>query len=235
MKNLIIASTSTLHGGEYLEYLLPELQLHFKHCKTILFIPFARPGGISHDEYTKKAALAFAKINKELKGIHEFEDFSKAIKNAEGIFTGGGNTFLLVSQLYKNNIMTLLADAVKNGTPYLGTSAGSNICGLTMQTTNDMPIIYPPSFQTLGLVPFNLNPHYLDPDLQSKHMGETRETRINEFHSFNTIPVLGLREGSWLAVKGAEITLKGNLTARLFRQNQTPEEIESGSDLSSLK
>ena len=155
--------------------------------------------------------------------------------NAEGIFTGGGNTFLLVSQLYKNNIMTLLADAVKNGTPYLGTSAGSNICGLTMQTTNDMPIIYPPSFQTLGLVPFNLNPHYLDPDLQSKHMGETRETRINEFHSFNTIPVLGLREGSWLAVKGAEITLKGNLTARLFRQNQTPEEIESGSDLSSLK
>lgn len=235
MKNLIIASTSTLHGGDYLEYLLPELKIHFEHCKTILFIPFARPGGISHDEYTKKVALAFAKINKELKGIHEFEDFSKAIKNAEGIFTGGGNTFLLVSQLYKNNIMTLLADAVKNGTPYLGTSAGSNICGLTMQTTNDMPIIYPPSFQTLGLVPFNLNPHYLDPDLQSKHMGETRETRINEFHSFNTIPVLGLREGSWLDVKGVKITLKGNFTARLFRQNQTPEEIESGSDLSSLK
>lgn len=235
MKNLIIASTSTLHGGDYLEYLLPELKIHFEHCKTILFIPFARPGGISHNEYTEKVALAFAKISKELKGIHEFEDFSKAIINAEGIFTGGGNTFLLVSQLYKNNIMTLLADAVKNGTPYLGTSAGSNICGLTMQTTNDMPIIYPPSFQTLGLVPFNLNPHYLDPDLQSKHMGETSETRINEFHSFNTIPVLGLREGSWLDVKGAEITLKGNLNARLFKQNQTPEEIESGSDLSHIK
>jgi dipeptidase E len=235
MKNLIIASTSSLHEGDYLEYLLPELKIHFEHCKTILFIPFARPGGISHNEYTEKVALAFAKIIKKLKGIHEFEDFSKAIINAEGIFTGGGNTFLLVSQLYKNNIMTLLADTIKNGTPYLGTSAGSNICGLTMQTTNDMPIIYPPSFQTLGLVPFNLNPHYLDPDLQSKHMGETRETRINEFHSFNTIPVLGLREGSWLDVKGAEITLKGNLNARLFRQNQTPEEIESGSDLSYLK
>lgn len=235
MKNIIIASTSTLHGGDYLEYLLPELKVHFEHCKTILFIPFARPGGISHDEYTKKVSLAFAKINKEVKGIHEFEDFSDAIKNAEGIFTGGGNTFLLVSQLYKNNIITLLAETVKNGTTYLGTSAGSNICGLTMQTTNDMPIIYPPSFQTLGLIPFNLNPHYLDPDLQSKHMGETRETRINEFHSFNTLPVLGLREGSWLDVKGDKITLKGNLTARLFRQNQTPTEIESGSDLSYLK
>lgn len=235
MKNIIIASTSTLHGGDYLEYLLPELKVHFEHCKTILFIPFARPGGISYDEYTKKVGLAFAKMNKEVKGIHEYDDLSDAIINAQGIFTGGGNTFLLVSQLYKNNIMTVLADTVKNGTPYLGTSAGSNICGLTMQTTNDMPIIYPPSFQTLGLLPFNLNPHYLDPDLQSKHMGETRETRISEFHSFNSLPVLGLREGSWLDVKGVEITLKGNLTARLFRQNQTPVEIESGSDLSSIK
>lgn len=235
MKNIIIASTSTLHGGDYLEYLLPELKVHFEYCKTILFIPFARPGGISHDEYTKKVGLAFAKINKEVKGIHEFEDFSDAIKNAEGIFTGGGNTFLLVSQLYKNNIMTLVADTVKNGTPYLGTSAGSNICGMTMQTTNDMPIIYPPSFQTLGLIPFNLNPHYLDLDLQSKHMGETRETRINEFHSFNTLPVLGLREGSWLDVKGDKIILKGSLTARLFKQNQKPTEIESGPDLSYLK
>ena len=235
MKNIIIASTSTLHGGDYLEYLLPELSLHFEHCKTILFIPFARPGGISHEEYTAKVAMAFTKINKEVKGIHEFEDFSTAIKNAEAIFTGGGNTFLLVTQLYKNNIMTLLADTVKSGTPYLGTSAGSNICGLTMQTTNDMPIIYPPSFQTLGLVPFNLNPHYLDPDTLSKHMGETRETRINEFHSFSTIPVLGLREGSWLDVKGNVTTLKGNLTARLFRQNQTPVEIESETDLSFLK
>lgn len=235
MKNIIIASTSTLHGGDYLEYLLPELRLHFEHCKTILFIPFARPGGISHDEYTAKVAMAFAKINKEVKGIHEFEDFPKAIKNAEGIFTGGGNTFLLVSQLYENNIMKVLADAVKDGIPYLGTSAGSNICGLTMQTTNDMPIIYPPSFETLGLISFNLNPHYLDSDSQSKHMGETRETRINEFHSFNNIPVLGLREGSWLDVKGDTITLKGNLTARLFKQNQTPVEIESGTDLSFLK
>lgn len=235
MKNIIIASTSTLHGGDYLEYLLPELSIHFQHCKTILFIPFARPGGISHEEYTAKVATSLAKINKEVKGIHEFEDFSKAISHAEGIFTGGGNTFLLVSQLYKNKIMTVLAETVKNGTPYLGTSAGSNICGLTMQTTNDMPIIYPPSFVTLGLIPFNLNPHYLDPDTESKHMGETRETRINEFHAFNNVPVLGLREGSWLEVKENKITLKGNLTARLFMPNQIPVEIESGTDLSYLK
>jgi len=235
MKSIIIASTSTLHEGSYLEYILPTLKIHFKNCKSILFIPFARPGGISHNEYTEKAAQAFATINIAVKGIHEFENPADAIKNAEGIFTGGGNTFLLVTQLYLNNIMQLLAETVKNGTPYLGTSAGSNICGLSIQTTNDMPIIYPPSFQTLGLIPFNLNPHYLDPDLQSKHMGETRETRIKEFHAFNAIPVLGLREGSWLEVKGEKITLKGSLTARLFKQNQTPIELETESDLSNLK
>ncbi|WP_291146355.1 dipeptidase PepE [Flavobacterium sp. UBA7680] len=235
MKSIIIASTSTLHGGSYLDYLLPTLQLHFKNCTTVLFIPYARPGGISHEEYTKKAAEVFASINIKLQGIHEFESPEKAIQNAKGFFTGGGNTFLLVSQLYKNNIMQLLAEKVKSGTPYLGTSAGSNICGLSMQTTNDMPIIYPPSFQTLGLIPFNLNPHYLDPDTNSQHMGETRETRIKEFHAFNAIPVLGLREGSWLEVKGDKITLKGSLKARLFKQNQTPEELEPESDLSGLK
>ena len=235
MKNILIASTSTLANENYLEYLLPELQLHFQNCNTILFIPYARPGGISHEEYTTMVSLAFAKINKKVIGIHEFEDAVQAIKNAEGIFTGGGNTFVLVSQLHKNNVMEILSEVVKNGTPYLGTSAGSNICGLTMQTTNDMPIVYPPSFKTLGLIPFNLNPHYLDPDTSSKHMGETRETRIMEYHAFNTVPVLGLREGSWLDVKGDKIILKGNLTARLFRQNQEIEELETGTDLNFIK
>jgi dipeptidase E len=235
MKNILIASTSTLANENYLEYLLPELTTHFQDCETILFIPYARPGGISHEEYTAMVGLAFAKINKKVIGIHEFEDPAEAIKNAEGIFTGGGNTFVLVSQLYKNNVMETLSEVVKNGTPYLGTSAGSNICGLTMQTTNDMPIVYPPSFKTLGLIPFNLNPHYLDPDTSSKHMGETRETRIKEYHAFNTVPVLGLREGSWLDVKGDSITLKGNLKARLFRQNQIPEELEPGTELNFVK
>ena len=235
MKSIIIASTSTLHGSQYLEYLLPTLKLHFKNIKNLLFIPYARPGGISHEEYTQKATDAFATIGISVKGIHEFENAEKAVKEAEGFFTGGGNTFLLVTQLYKHNIMQTLSEAVKNGTPYLGTSAGSNICGLSMQTTNDMPIIYPPSFQALGLIPFNLNPHYLDADNESKHMGETREMRIEEFHAFNTIPVIGLREGSWLEVKGEKITLKGELQARLFKQNQSPLELETGSDLSKLK
>lgn len=235
MKKLIIASTSTLHGGGYLEYILPELKTFFANSKTVLFVPYARPGGISHDEYTQKVRSAFAKINMEVKGLHEFENPAEAIQSAEAIFTGGGNTFLLVSQLYKHKVMDVVSEAVKNGTPYLGSSAGSNITGLTMQTTNDMPIVYPPSFQTLGLIPFNLNPHYLDADLQSKHMGETRETRISEFHAFNSVPVLGLREGSWLEVLGDKITLKGELSARLFRQNEVAVELESGSDLSGLK
>jgi dipeptidase E len=235
MKNILLASTSTLFGSGFLEYLLPELQHHFKDCKTLLFIPYARSGGITHDEYTAKVALAFAKINIVIKGIHEFENPAEAVQNAEGIFTGGGNTFVLVSQLYKNKIMDVLAEKLKTGTPYLGTSAGSNIAGLTIQTTNDMPIVYPPSFQTLGIIPFNLNPHYIDIDKPTKHMGETREDRIKEFHAFNSIPVLGLREGSWLEIKGDAMVLKGNYKARLFRQNQLPEELESGSDLSFIK
>lgn len=235
MKNIIIASTSTIHGGNYLEYLLPELQSFFSNVKQLLFIPYARPSGISHDDYTKKVSEAFNKINISVKGIHEFENPVEAIENAEGIFTGGGNTFLLVSQLYKNNVIDALEKVVKNGTPYLGTSAGSNICGLTMNTTNDMPIVYPPSFRTLGFVSFNINPHYLDPIEGSTHMGETRETRINEFHHFNPQPVVGLREGSWLAVKGDSVKLKGTLTARIFKRNEKPIEVEPETELNDLK
>jgi dipeptidase E len=231
MKNLIIASTSTLHGGDYLEYLLPVLENHFANCQTIIFIPYALPGGITHDAYTETVQKAFSKINKKVVGLHTFENPEVALNTAEGIFTGGGNTFLLVTQLYQNNSMAALSKAITKGIPYLGTSAGSNITGVSMQTTNDMPIIYPPSFTTLGVLPFNLNPHYLDPDTQSNHMGETRETRIKEFHAFNDTPVLGLREGSWLEVTGNNIILKGTLTARWFTQNQEPIELVPGSSL----
>ncbi len=234
MKKIIIASTSTVHGSGYLEYILPTLSSFFSNVKTILFIPYARPSGISYNEYTEIAKKAFATIHIKVKGIHQFDNPKKAIQNAEGIFTGGGNTFELVNQLYKKDILVDLQEVVGNGTPYLGTSAGSNICGVTMMNTNDMPIVYPPSFNTLHFIPFNINAHYLDPLKGSTHMGETRETRIKEYHVFNETPVLGLREGGWLEVLGAQIILKGNYSARLFQQNIAPKEFESGSEFSFL-
>lgn len=231
MRKAIIASTSTLHGGEYLEYLQPALQEFFKEISSLVFIPYARPGGISHDAYTEKVASFFKKMNIQVQGLHTFENPKEAILQAEAIFTGGGNTFVLVDKLHRLQLMSVIKQAVNHGTLYLGSSAGSNITGLTMQTTNDMPIVYPSSFQTIGLVPFNLNPHYLDPDPNSTHMGETRETRIKEFHAFNTQPVIGLREGSWLEVVGETITLRGNLSARIFTVQQAPYELESNSIL----
>ncbi len=225
MKRIIIASTSTVHGSGYLEYILPELKSFFSKVKTILFIPYARPSGISYDAYTEKAREAFGKVDIDVKGIHEYDNPKEAVLKAEAIFTGGGNTFELVNQLYKNDVIDSLRKVVEAGTPYLGTSAGSNICGITMMNTNDMPIVYPPSFDTMGLIPFNINAHYLDPDPSSKHMGETRETRIKEFHVFNETPVLGLREGSWLEVSNKEIKLKGQLSARLFRKGKEAAEL----------
>jgi dipeptidase E len=225
MKNLIIASTSTVYGSGYLEYLLPDLAKLYKNVSDVVFVPYAQPSGMSYDDYTALAKKAFSKINITVKGIHEFKNPQIALTEAKGVFVGGGNTFLLVNTLYDFNLMSILKEVIENGTPYLGTSAGSNICGLTMQTTNDMPIIYPPSFYTLGVVHFNINPHYLDPDRNSKHKGETRETRINEYHSLNDTPVLGLREGSWLEVKGGKIVLKGTLSTRLFLQSGLPKEL----------
>lgn len=235
MKQMIIASTSIIYNSNYLEYLLEELTILFKNTDTVLFIPYARPGGISHETYTQKVSEAFSKIGKEVTGIHEFSNPKEALQNAKGIFVGGGNTFVLVNQLYKNDLISVMQNVIHNGAPYLGTSAGSNICGLTINTTNDMPIVYPPSFKTLGLVPFNINPHYLDPDISSKHMGETRETRIQEFHAFNSQPVIGLREGSWLEVNGDRIVLKGELDARIFEYNKATYEVETGTELSTLK
>jgi len=231
MKNLIIASTSTIYGGTYLEYLFPELSSLFMYSKEIIFIPYAQPGGITYDEYTLIARKAFAEIGINIKGIHEYNNAEEVIKDAKGLFVGGGNTFVLVNEMYKQNLFNILKDRLEKGMPYLGTSAGSNICGPSMQTTNDMPIVYPPSYKTLGIIPFNINAHYLDPDPNSKHKGETRETRIKEFHQFNNMSVLGLREGSWLQVSGEEIILKGKFQARLFEQNKKPLELESGSNI----
>jgi dipeptidase E len=225
MKKMIIASTSTIYGSSYLEYLLPTLDRFFRGIDEIIFISYARPGGISYSEYTSIAAGVFAKIGIAIKGIHEFENPITAIENSRAIFTGGGNTFVLVNELHQQNLFPVLKKSIENGALYFGTSAGSNIVGVNMKTTNDMPIVYPGSFQTLGSIPFNINPHYQDPDPDSKHKGETRETRIREFHTYNQLPVIGLREGSWLEVIGKDIILKGNLNARLFRKDSKPIEI----------
>lgn len=229
MKKLIIASTSTVYGGSYLEYLLPTLVSFFRGVSTIVFIPYARPSGISYDDYIQKTARVFEKIGIQVKGIHEYENSIEAIKNAKGIFTGGGNTFELVNQLYKNNLLPTLLKVIENGTPYLGTSAGSNICGVSMMNTNDMPVVYPPSFITLGVIPFNINAHYIDPDTSSTHMGETRETRIREFHTYNDTSVLALREGSWLEVLDTSIVLKGTKNARWFEKNTSAKELVTDS------
>ncbi|MCW3167164.1 dipeptidase PepE [Chryseobacterium sp. 09-1422] len=229
--NIILASTSTLFGGAYLEYLKEELINLYHGIDEIIFIPFARPGGISHDDYTEKARSFFETINIKVKGLHEFDNKTEAINEAEGYFTGGGNTFLLVKNLHEENLMKILKQNIESGKPYLGCSAGSNIGGQTMKTTNDMPIVYPPSFDCMGLVPFNINPHYLDPNPELRHNGETRETRIKEFLTQNDMKVVGLREGNWIRRINDTITVEGNELTRIFEKDKEPYEIESGSQL----
>lgn len=230
MRDIIIASTSTLHGETFLQYLIPTLKirLELKNVKEVLFIPFARPSGISHEDYTAKVKAVFAPFAIRIKGLHEYADKVKAIKQAQAIFTGGGNTFVLVKTLHDYKCMTALREAIYNGAFYLGTSAGSNIAGLTMNNTNDMPIVMPPSFKTTGAVGYNINAHYEEPDSNSTHMGETREQRIAEFHEYQNIPVIGLREGSYINVKGDEEILEGNLQARIFIQGKPAYNVDPG-------
>ena len=229
--NILLASTSTLFGGNYLAYLKEELIELYHGIDEILFIPFARPSGISHEDYTAKAKSFFSMINIKVKGLHEFDDKITAINNAKAYFTGGGNTFLLVKTLHEESLMQVLKANITDGKPYLGCSAGTNIGGLNMKTTNDMPIVYPPSFDCMGLVPFNINPHYLDPNPDLKHNGETRETRIMEFLTQNEVKVIGLREGNWIRRKGEEIKVEGTELTRVFEKGKIPYEIAPGTIL----
>jgi dipeptidase E len=169
-----------------------------------------------------------------LTGIHKYPDSVEAVRNAEAMFIGGGNTFALLSSLYKSGTIEEIRKRISEGMPYIGTSAGSNVACKSIKTTNDMPIMYPPSFEALNLVPFNINPHYLDPDLNSKHMGETRETRIKEFHFYNDEYVVGLREGAMLHIVDDKITLKGTTGARIFKKDNEAEEYKSGDSLDFL-
>ncbi len=225
MNNLILASTSTLFGQDYLSYLLPELKTFFRGLDCITFVPYARPGGCSEREYTQKVRSTLAQIDIEVIGLDEFEDPAVALRKAKGIFTGGGNTFLLVKKLYDLNLIAPLNEVLDQGVPYLGTSAGSNICGLGMHTTNDMPIVHPPSLKTLGRVPFNINAHYIEPKKGSTHMGETRETRIREFQVQQKTTVVGLPEGTWLRVNDSEIYVKGEHSVVVFKPDETRFEV----------
>lgn len=229
--NVLLASTSTLFGGNYLEYIQAEIKELFANVDEILFVPFARPGGISHEDYTAKAKEFFLQFDIKVRGLHEFENQNKAVSDAQGFFTGGGNTFLLVKTLHEKNLMSALKENVEKGKPYLGSSAGSNIGGLNMKTTNDMPIVYPASFECMGLVPFNINPHYLDPSPDLKHNGETRETRIKEFLTQNDTKVVGLREGNWIRKIGNRITVEGDQNTRIFEKGKDPYEIDPGTEL----
>ncbi len=233
-RNLLLISNSTLHGSGYLDHCADEIKKFLEDKKTVLFIPYARPDGMTHDEYTNIAKNRFEKMGYDLSGIHEYDDPKKAVESAESIFIGGGNTFVLLNSLYKADIIDTIRKKVSNGMPYIGTSAGSNVACKNVKTTNDMPIIYPPSFDGLNLVSFNINPHYLDPDPNSTHKGETRETRIKEFHFYNDEYVVGLREGAMLHVVEDKITLKGTTGAKIFDKKNDSKEYKPGDSLDFL-
>ena len=233
MKKMLLASTSTIYGQKYLEYLHDEIKNLFSGCKKILFVPYARPSGISHLEYTEKAKNVFKILNLEII-VYTNEDLRESLEKCDGIFAGGGNTFLLLNKLYQYSLIDILKNKINSGIPYLGTSAGSNICGMTIGTTNDMPIVHVKNLEALGIIDFNINPHYLDPIDGFEHMGESRETRINEFHKFNDQFVIGLREGSYLQVEGDDIYLKGLKYAVIFKKENEKFEIESGFNLKNI-
>lgn len=233
MKKMLLASTSTIYGQKYLEYLHDEIKNLFSGCKKILFVPYARPSGISHLEYTEKAKNVFKILNLEIIDYTN-EDLRESLEKCDGIFVGGGNTFLLLNKLYQYSLIDILKNKINSGIPYLGTSAGSNICGMTIGTTNDMPIVHVKSLEALGIIDFNINPHYLDPIDGFEHMGESRETRINEFHKFNDQFVIGLREGSYLQVEGDDIYLKGLKHAVIFKKENEKFEIENGFNLKNI-
>ena len=233
MKKMLLASTSTIFGQKYLEYLHNEIKNIFLGCKNILFIPYARPSGISHLEYTIKVKTVFNMLGLNIIDYTN-ENIRSNLEKCDGIFTGGGNTFLLLSKLYEFNLIDILKNKISLGTPYLGTSAGSNICGLSIGTTNDMPIIEVESFKALGVLNFNINPHYIDKVDGIEHMGESRETRINEFHKFNDQFVIGLREGSYLQVQGSNIYLKGLKHAIIFKKENEKFEIKNGFNIKNI-
>ncbi|KAM9305029.1 alpha-aspartyl dipeptidase [Gastrophryne carolinensis] len=233
-QRLLLISNSTLHGGGYLEHCQEHIQKFLgAKVKRVLFVPYALH---DRDGYAKIARQKFESLGYGVDSIHEAEDPVGAVQKSEAIFIGGGNTFRLLKALYDNGLIPAIKKRViEDGIPYIGSSAGTNVATVSINTTNDMPIVYPPSLLALGLVPFNINPHYLDPDVNSRHMGETREQRLIQYHEEpDTPPVLALREGCMLLVEGNKATLLGITKARLFVRSKAPTEHEPGHDFSFL-
>jgi dipeptidase E len=224
-RRLLLISTSTVFGTRYLEHAFEELRDALHGVRRVLFIPFALK---DHGAYAAKARAAFGELGLRVDSLHEAGDPRRAVEDAEAVFCGGGNTFRLLDTLYRKDLMEPIRRRALGGMPYTGASAGSNLAGPTIRTTNDMPIVEPPTLDALGLVSFQINPHYLDPDPGSTHMGETRETRIREFHEENVTPVVGLREGAMLRVDGDRIELRGRAGARIFRRGEEPVEVGPG-------
>ena len=227
-RQLLLASSSRCHPYECLDHCESELRDLFADATEVLFVPYARPSGCSHDKYTAVARERFQKTGLSLRGVHEFPDPRAAIAEAQGVYTGGGNSFVLLRDLYAHDLIDTLRQRIIAGMPYMGTSAGSNIAGLSIGTSNDMPIVHPPSFEALGAVPFNINPHYPVTPPDPTHKGETRDDRIREFHVFNAQPVIALHEDGMLRVSGADVRLIGQRPALLFRPGQNVQQIEPG-------
>jgi dipeptidase E len=218
---LLLISSSLVHGYGYLDHSEEEIRALLGTRRTVAFVPFAQQ---DVDGYTARVRARLGAMGFEVSQVRGRAD----VENAEAVFIGGGNTFRLLKTLYDLGLVEAIRERVRGGMPYIGSSAGTNVATPSIRTTNDMPIVYPPTFDALGLVPFQINPHYLDPDPNSTHKGETREDRIREFHEENTTPVVGLREGSMLRVEDGAVTLVGSKPARIFRRGEAPVEVETG-------
>lgn len=228
---ILLISNSTLYGRGYLDHAEDEIRNLLGPSSRVLFFPYAL---FDRDGYAGKARERFAAMGYELNSAHSAEDPAAAIIQADAIFIGGGNTFRLLKALQDSDLLEPIRRRILEGTPYIGSSAGSNVAGPTIKTTKDMPIVQPRSFDSLGLVPFQISPHFQDPDPNSKHMGETQEERILQFHEENETPVLGMREGAWVRIEAGSVTLRGTNGARIFRRGQAPVEAATGEEISSL-
>jgi dipeptidase E len=229
--HILLVSNSTLHGRGYLDHVEEEIRNILGSARKVLFFPYALH---DRDGYAAKAAERFAAMGYEMNAAHAASDPQKAVAEADAIFIGGGNTFRLLKALQDLELLEPIRRRIREGVPYIGSSAGSNVAGPTIRTTKDMPIVQPRSFDALGLVPFQISPHYQDPDPTSKHMGETQEERILQFLEENETPVLGMREGAWVRIENRSVTLRGSNGARIFRRGEKPVEAVTGDEISDL-